>query len=77
QAYLKSGNSDGDDSFGSSVAVSGDTAVGGAYTEDSNATSVNGNGASNDSNNAGAAYVFVRSAGVWTQQAYLKANNTD
>ena len=27
--------------------------------------------------NAGAAYVFTRTAGIWTQQAYLKASNTD
>ena len=27
--------------------------------------------------NAGAVYVFTRSGGVWTQQAYLKASNTD
>ncbi|WP_345739054.1 IPT/TIG domain-containing protein, partial [Prosthecobacter algae] len=77
QAYLKAGNSGAGDSFGLSVAVSGDTAVVGAYLEDSNATGVNGNAASNDSNDSGAAYVFVRSAGVWTQQAYLKASNTD
>ena len=25
---------------------------------------------------AGAAYVFVRSGGLWSQQAYLKASNT-
>ena len=31
----------------------------------------------NSVTDAGAAYVFVRSAGAWTQQAYLKASNTD
>jgi hypothetical protein len=77
QAYLKPaavGTSQGGDYFGSSVAVSGDTAVVGAYWEDSNTTGVNST--PNDTGglnfNSGAAYVFVRSAGVWTQQAYLK-----
>ena len=26
--------------------------------------------------NAGAAYIFTRSAGAWSQQAYVKASNT-
>jgi len=38
QAYLKASNSEAKDTFGSSVAVSGDTAVIGAYGESSNAT---------------------------------------
>ncbi|MBK8035851.1 MAG: FG-GAP repeat protein [Verrucomicrobiaceae bacterium] len=76
QAYLKASNSEIDDSFGDSVAVSGDTAVIGAPFEDSNATGVGGNQADNSASTSGAAYVFTRSAGVWTQQAYLKASNT-
>ncbi|MCK6483155.1 MAG: thrombospondin type 3 repeat-containing protein [Phycisphaerae bacterium] len=77
QAYLKASNTQAGDAFGISVAVSGDTIVVGAYLEDSNATGVNGNQADNSANNSGAAYVFVRSGGVWSQQAYLKASNTD
>jgi len=77
QAYLKASNTDADDRFGFSVAVSGDTVVVGAFLEDSNATGVNGDQANNAANNAGAAYVFVRNAGNWSQQAYLKASNTD
>ena len=76
QAYLKAGNSGANDWFGASVAVSGDTAVIGAWQEDSNATTVGGNGANNSAANSGAAYVFTRSAGVWSQQAYLKASNS-
>jgi hypothetical protein len=64
------------DLFGRSVAVSGDTVVVGARWEDSNATGVNGNQADDSAFAAGAAYVFVRSGGVWSQQAYLKASNT-
>jgi hypothetical protein len=56
--------------------VSGDTIVVGAVWEDSNATGVNGNQADNSAKNSGAAYVFVRSGTDWTQQAYLKASNT-
>ena len=49
----------------------------GAPYEDSNATGVNGNQASNTAGDSGAAYVFVRSGTNWTQQAYLKASNAD
>ncbi|MBL8842417.1 MAG: FG-GAP repeat protein [Planctomycetes bacterium] len=77
QAYLKASNTESDDYFGYSVAIDGDTAVVGAYREDSNATGVNGNEADNSAFNAGAAYVFTRSGATWSQQAYLKASNTD
>ena len=41
-------------------------------------TDVNGNQADNSASAAGAAYVFVRDgSGNWSQQAYLKASNTD
>jgi len=53
------------------VAVSGDTLVVGAIGEDSSTTGV-GSTPNETSVSSGAAYVFVRSAGVWTQQAYLK-----
>ncbi len=77
QAYLKASNTDAGDRFGSSVAVSGDTVVVGAHGEDSNATGVNGNQSDNSAVHAGAAYVFVRNGTTWSQQAYLKASNTD
>jgi len=74
QAYLKAGNTGGGDQFGYSVAVSGDTAVVGAPYEDSSTTGVNST-PNNSATDSGAAYVFVRSGGVWSQQAYLKASN--
>ncbi len=78
QAYLKASNTDGGDEFGYSVAVSEDTAVVGAWLEQSNATGVNRDQSDNSANQAGAAYVFVRDdSGVWSQQAYLKASNTE
>ncbi|HKQ48401.1 MAG TPA: thrombospondin type 3 repeat-containing protein [Phycisphaerae bacterium] len=76
QAYLKASNTGADDQFGYSVAASGDTLVVGAIWEDSGATGMNGNQADNSAADAGAAYVFVRSGGIWNQQAYLKASNT-
>jgi AICAR transformylase/IMP cyclohydrolase PurH len=77
QAYLKASNTDESDHFGGSVALSGDTLAVGARSEDSNATGVNGDETSNDAYRSGAVYVFTRSGGVWSQQAYLKASNTD
>jgi hypothetical protein len=78
QAYLKASNPGSGDDFGVSIALSGDgnTLAVGAYHEDSNATGINGNQADDSASDAGAAYVFTRSAGVWSQQAYLKASNT-
>jgi hypothetical protein len=77
QAYLKPSNTGRFDRFGTSVAISGDTIVVGAEAEDSSASGVGGDQEDNLSNGAGAAYVFVRSDGVWEQQAYLKASNPD
>ena len=77
QAYLKASNTESNDQFGISVAVSGDTVVVGAVGEASSAKGINGNQADNSAGNAGAAYVFVRSGSTWKQQAYLKASNTD
>jgi hypothetical protein len=77
QAYLKASNSEADDRFGTSVALSGDTLLVAASFEDSNATGVDGNQASNSAGRSGAAYTFTRSGGQWQQQAYLKASNTE
>ncbi len=51
------------DQFGRSVAVSGDTAVIGADLDDDKGT------------NSGSAYVFIRSAGTWTEVAKLTASD--
>ena len=77
QAYLKASNSGEGDQFGYSVAVSGDTIVVGAWGEASNGVGVNPpSQADNSAGDSGAAYVFARTNGVWSQQAYLKASNT-
>ncbi|MFT6158513.1 MAG: UDP-3-O-[3-hydroxymyristoyl] glucosamine N-acyltransferase [Myxococcota bacterium] len=74
--YLKASNTGAGDSFGHSVALSDDTLVVGATGEDSAAKGVNGAQSSNSAAGTGAAYLFTRSGGVWSQQAYLKASNT-
>jgi FG-GAP repeat protein len=78
QAYLKASNTASGviAKFGSAVAISGDTIVVGAPGEPSCATGVNGNQSDASCAGAGAAYVFVRSAGTWSQLGYLKASNT-
>ena len=63
QAKLTAGDAQTGDYLGYSVAVSGDTVVVGAYGED------------DGGDYAGAAYVFVRSGGVWSQQARLVAGD--
>ena len=77
QARITASNAGADDGFGTRVALSvdGSTLAVGARKEDSNATGVNGNEADNSAADSGAVYVFVRSAGAWTQQAYVKASN--
>jgi nucleoside-specific outer membrane channel protein Tsx len=64
QAKLTAGDGAEDDGFGYSVALSGDTAVVGAPWADVS-----------DRDNAGAAYVFVRSNGGWSEQAKLTASD--
>ncbi|MFS1525565.1 FG-GAP repeat protein [Microbulbifer sp. 2304DJ12-6] len=79
QAYIKASNTDWRDNFGRSVNLSGDgnTLAVGAYGEGSNATGIDGDQAINDLDNSGAVYVFARTGATWTQQAYVKASNTD
>lgn len=78
QAYLKASNTAAQFvlGFGTSVALANDTLAIGAPAESSCATGIGG--AQNDlkCSDSGAAYVFTRAAGVWSQQAYVKASNT-
>ena len=78
QAYVKASNTEANDQFGDSVALDGDTLVVGAPNEASSATGINGTQDDNSAVISGAVYVFVRNsaAGVWSQQAYVKASNT-
>jgi FG-GAP repeat len=88
QAYVKASNTgqpdkgdgttDGDQ-FGYSLALSadGNTLAVGAISEDSSAKGVNGNQGDDSVPESGAAYVFIRVGRTWSQQAYIKASNTN
>jgi hypothetical protein len=75
--YIKASNTDADDYFGLSVSLSGDTLAVGAPLEASSARGVNGDQSDNRAPDSGAVYVFVRSGGAWSQQAYIKASNSE
>jgi len=79
QAYVKASNTDAGDFFGLAIALSADgsTLAVGAFSEDSSAMGVGGVQTDNSATNAGAVYVFTRAGSTWSQQAYLKASNTD
>jgi hypothetical protein len=84
EAYLKTWNSEGGDSWGVSIALSddGNTLAMGSIDADCLCTGVihapSEEGASDQKANTsvGAAAVFVRNDTTWTQQAYVKASNT-
>lgn len=78
QAFVKAANAQQSDSFGSSVALSGDTVVVGAYFEDSNQTTItNGSTASTNDGltSSGAAYIYRMNEESWVQEAYLKPSH--
>ncbi len=79
EAYIKSGNVDENDGFGSAVALSndGDTLAIGSLGESSDADGVGGDPTDNSASGAGAVFVFSRSAAVWSEDAYIKASNSD
>jgi hypothetical protein len=79
QAYIKASNTGGGDGFGWSVALSGDgnTLAVGAQFEDSAATGVGGDQSDNSAEDSGAVYLFARGGGIWSQQAFIKASNTE
>tara|TARA_B110000483_G_scaffold142539_1_gene170415 strand:- start:12656 stop:14212 length:1557 start_codon:yes stop_codon:yes gene_type:complete len=79
-AYLKASNAERGDSLGASVAISNDgrIIVGTALDEDGITNGVNDiPGPDGDVNiSTGAVYAWVYD-GAWSQQAYIKASNTD
>lgn len=68
-AYLKASNAGAGDQFGA-IARDGDVIVVGAPAEASD-----GSGPDDDSSDVGAAYVFRRVDGEWTEEAYLKPSD--
>lgn len=79
QAYIKASNTSPGDEFGIALALSdnGNTLVVGTRYEGSNATGIGGDQNDNTATNSGAAYLYSRSNGIWSQQAYIKAPNAD
>lgn len=79
QAYVKGSNTEARDEFGSGLGLSsdGNTLAVGAFGEDSRATGIGGDQNDNLASLAGAAYVFTRAAGQWSQEAYVKASLAD
>jgi hypothetical protein len=77
-AYIKASIPGVRDTFGWSVALSGDGCrlLVGARHEQSDANGFNGNEASNLSDKSGASYMYARSNGGWSRKAYIKASNT-
>ncbi len=79
QAYIKASNTDASDFFGYRLALSGNgaTLAVSALGEASKATGIQGVQSDNSAQGAGAAYVYTRGSSGWSQQAYIKASNTD
>src|SRR6266850_1088777 len=79
QAYIKASNPGQSDKFGYVVSLSqdGNTLAVSAVWEPSAAKGINGDQNDNSIPQAGAVYVFMRSGTTWSQQAYVKASNTD
>jgi hypothetical protein len=83
--YLKASNAREDDRIGRgdplvgvglAMSADGNTVAVSSPHEDSGASGVNGNQRDESAWDSGAVYVFVRSGGRWTQQAYIKPSNT-
>ncbi len=77
QSYLKASNPGVSYSFASSLAIDGDTIVAGTINERSRSSGVNGTQDDDNSIYNGAAYIFTRTGTSWSQEAYLKASNSD
>jgi hypothetical protein len=85
EAYVKAFNTSQStetvgDSFGSSLAVHGNTlAVGAAQEDNSQSTITNGTPTTSDNTlaDSGAVYVYRRNGTAWSQEAYIKAANAN
>ena len=78
ESYIKASNTGASDNFGFSVALSndGNTLAVGASGEASDTLGVNSTANETGGTDTGAAYVYLRDTGTWTQKSYLKATNT-
>lgn len=78
-AYIKASNTDADNSFGYSVALSPDASklAVSAYKEKSSSTGINGDQNNIAANESGAVYLFHYNDNYWEQNSYIKASNTN
>lgn len=74
--YIKPGNYWPTMTFGWAVALDGDRMIATAKSEMSSSTGVDGPTDDSGAFNSGAAYLFERVNGTWTQIHFLKASNT-
>ena len=77
QAYIKASNTKDHAMFGSSVALTAHGLAVGAQNEQSSGRGVDADQESRDAMGSGAVYLFSESGGVWAQEAFIKASNTD
>ncbi len=64
-AKIQASDKEASDQFGGSVSISGDRAIVGAHLEDTGGS------------DAGAAYIFERSSGVWSEAAKIQASDIE
>ena len=77
QAYIKASNSSAPDRFGCAIDIEDDLLVVGAVGEASESDGINMNQEDDSASSSGAVYVFARSGDVWSQQAYIKASDSN
>ena len=76
-AYVKATVTDVNDGFGASLAIDGGAFVVGSRAEDGGQSGLDADPEDDTLDSAGAAYRFVRAAGEWIQERYIKASNPD
>jgi len=75
ESFIKASNTEGADSFGSSVSLNNNQLLVGSSLEDSGATGIGGNQNNNTTTDSGSAYLFSFD-NAWSQDLYIKASNT-
>ena len=77
QAYLKASNPASFNGFGSSVGVSGNTAIVGAPFASGCLPGVGADQSQSGCAGSGSAYIFLRSGTTWAQQAFVRGSNVN
>lgn len=77
ESYVKASNTEANDVFGQSLALTDAAMAVGAGEEGSCALGLNGDQANNGCFAAGAVYLFMRNGSTWQTPGYMKATNTE